>query len=79
MVEHSIDTAGANSVREAPRWLPYALRKQLEEDFYTTYFQLDKLLKISCIKAANSPYAPPIVPMTLKDLLLAMFHNHATS
>jgi len=32
VVEHSIDTAGATPVREAPRRLPYALRKQLEEE-----------------------------------------------
>ena len=31
VLEHSIDTAGATPVREAPRRLPYTLRKQLEE------------------------------------------------
>jgi len=32
VIEHSRDTAGATPVREAPRRLPYALRKQLEEE-----------------------------------------------
>ena len=60
VVEHCIDTAGANPVREAPRRLPYALRKQLEEE-------LDKLLRINCIEAANSPYASTIVLVKKKD------------
>ena len=38
VIEHSRDTADANDVRKAPRRLPYALRKQLEEE-------LDKQLK----------------------------------
>ena len=60
MIEHCIDTAGANPVREAPRRLPYALRKQLEEG-------LDKLLRINCVEAANSPYASSIVLVKKKD------------
>ena len=60
VVEHSIDTAGANPVREAPRRLLYALRKQLEEE-------LDKLLQINCVEPANSPYASPIVLVKKKD------------
>ena len=39
--------AGAYPVREAPRRLPCALRKQLEEE-------LDMLSKINCIEAAKS-------------------------
>ena len=53
VVEHSIDTASANPVRKAPRRLPHALRKQLEEE-------LDKLLQINCVEPANSPYISPI-------------------
>ena len=60
VVEHSIDTAGANPVREAPRSLPYTLRKQLEEE-------LDELLQINCVEPANSPYASPIVLVKKKD------------
>ena len=40
--EHTIDTSAARPVKEPPRRLPYALRKQLEEE-------LDKLIKINCI------------------------------
>ena len=54
VIEHSIDTASANPVRKAPRRLPHALRKQLEEE-------LDKLLQINCLEPANSPYTSPIV------------------
>jgi len=59
MVEHSIDTAGAKPVRETPRRLPYAW-KQLEEE-------LNKLLKVNCIEAANNPYVSPIVLVKKKD------------
>ena len=40
--------------------MPYALRKQLEEE-------LDKLLKINCIEPTNSPYASPIVLVRKPD------------
>ena len=60
VVEHTIDTSAARPVKEPPRRLPYALRKQLEEE-------LDKLLKINCIKATNSPYASPIVLVRKPD------------
>ena len=59
VVEHSIDTFTAKSVKEPPRRLPYALRKQLEE--------LDKLLKINCIEPASSPYASPLVLVRKPD------------
>ena len=60
VVEHTIDTSAARPVKEPPRRLPYALRKQLEEE-------LDKLLKINCIKPTNSPYASPIVLVRKPD------------
>ena len=47
-------------ISEAPRRLPYTLRKQLEE-------VLNKLLKISCVEPANSPYASPMVLVKKKD------------
>ena len=60
IVEHSINTAGMMPIREAPRRLPYTLRKQLEEE-------VNKLLKINCVEPANSPYAPSIVLVKKKD------------
>ena len=59
-VKHFIDTSGAKPVKEAARRLLYALRQQLELD-------LDKLLKIKCIKPANSPYASPLVLVRKPD------------
>jgi len=63
IVEHLIDTAGATPVKEAPKRLPHALRKQLEEE-------LDKLLKISCVEPANSPDTSPIALVKKKDGVL---------
>ena len=62
VVEHTIDTSAARPVKKPPRRLPYALRKQLEEE-------LDKLLKINCIaiEPTNSPYASPIVLVRKPD------------
>ena len=60
VVEHTIDTSAARPVKEPPRRLPYALRKQLEEE-------LDKLLKINCIEPTNSPYASLIVLVRKPD------------
>ena len=60
VVEHSIDTSTAKPVKEPPRRLPYALRKQLEEE-------LDKLLEINCIEPASSPYASPLVLVRKPD------------
>ena len=60
VVEHSIDTSTAKPVKQPPRRLPYALRKQLEDE-------LDKLLKISCIEPASSPYASPLVLVRKPD------------
>ena len=60
VVEHSIVTSVEKPVKEAPRRLPYALRKQLEEE-------LDKLLNIKCIEPANSPYVSPLVLVRKPD------------
>ena len=60
MAEHSIDTSTAKPVKEPPRRLPYALRKQLEEE-------LDKLLEINCIEPASIPYASPLVLVRKPD------------
>ena len=60
VVEHSIDTSTAKPVKQPPRRLPYALRKQLEDE-------LDKLLKINCIEPASSPYASPLVLVRKPD------------
>ena len=40
--------------------LPYALRKQIEEE-------LDKLLQINCVESANSPYISLIVLVKKKE------------
>ena len=60
LVEHDIDTGNAKPVRTFPRRLPYALRKELEEE-------LDKLLAIGCIEQSTSPYASGLVLVRKKD------------
>ena len=60
LVEHYIDTGNAKPVRTFPRRLPYALRKELEEE-------LDKLLAIGCIEQSTSPYASGLVLVRKKD------------
>ena len=59
-VEHSIDTFTAKPVKQPPRRLPYALRKQLEDE-------LDKLLKINGNEPASSCYASPLVLVRKPD------------
>ena len=60
IVEHTIDTGNAKAVKTFPRRLPYALRKELEEE-------LKKLLAIGCIEHSTSPYASGLVLVTKKD------------
>ena len=54
MVEHSIDTNGARPTKTFARRLPYALRKELEEE-------LTKLRTAGCIEPSTSPYASGLV------------------
>ena len=60
LVEHGIDTGKAKPVKTFPRWLPYALRKELEDE-------LNKLLATGCIKQSTSPYASGLVLVRKKD------------
>ena len=60
VVEDAIDASAAKPVKQPPRRLPYALRKQSEEE-------LDKLLIINCIEPTNSLCASPIVLVRKPD------------
>ena len=50
VVQHSIITAGTPPVKTSPRWIPYTLRKELEEE-------LDNLQESGCIQPSRSPYS----------------------
>ena len=52
LVTHEIDTGNARPVRAMSRRLPYAVKKELEEE-------LKRLLDIGCIEPSNSSYASP--------------------
>lgn len=60
IVEHSIDTGDARPSKTFPRRLPYALRKELEEE-------LEKLTAAGCIEPSTSPYASGLVLVRKKD------------
>ena len=60
VVEHSIDTNGARPTKTFARRLPYALRKELEEE-------LTKLRAAGCIEPSTSPYASGLVLVRKKD------------
>ena len=54
IVTHSIDTGTSPPVKSTPRRLPYALRKELEEEIET-------LLQTGCVEPSASPYSSPLV------------------
>ena len=60
IVEHTIDTGEAKPVRTCPRRLPYALRKELQEE-------LGRLTMSGCIEPSTSPYASGLVLVRKKD------------
>ena len=60
LVTHDIDTGDARPVRAMPRRLPYAVRKELEDE-------LKQLLDIGCIEPSNSSYASPLVLVRKKN------------
>ena len=60
VVEHSIDTNGARPTKTFAWRLPYALRKELEEE-------LTKLRAAGCIEPSTSPYASGLVLVRKKD------------
>ena len=60
IVEHSIDTGNAKPVKTFPRRLPYALRRELEEE-------LKKLSTAGCIEPSTSPHAAGLVLVRKKD------------
>ena len=60
VVEHSIDTGDAKPVKMCSRRLPYALRKEPEEE-------LTKLTAAGCIEPSTSPYASGLVLVRKKD------------
>lgn len=54
IVNHGIDTGSSPPVQSTPRRLPYALRKELEQE-------MDTLLRTGCIEPSTSPYSSPLV------------------
>ena len=57
LVEHVIDTGEAKPAKIPPRRLPYALRKELEQELEST----------GCIEPSTSPYASGLVLVRKKD------------
>ena len=55
IVTHSIDTGMSPPVKLTPRRLPYALRKELEEE------EIETLLQTGCVEPSVSPYSSPLV------------------
>jgi len=53
-VTHTIDTGTVTPVKSTARRLPYALRRELEDE-------MDSLLQSSCIEPSISPYSSPLV------------------
>ena len=60
LVKHTIDTGDAKPVNTAPRRLPYALRRELEDEVI-------KLESTGCIEPSTSPYASGLVLVRKKD------------
>ena len=60
LVTHHIDTEDAKPVRTLHCQLPYAVRRELEEE-------LDKLMQIGCVDLSSSPYASPLVLVRKKE------------
>ena len=60
LVEHVIDAGEAKPARTAPRRLPYAVMRELEDE-------LIRLESTGCIESSNSPYASGLVLVRKKD------------
>ena len=60
LVTHDIDTGDARPVRAMPQRLPYAVRKEPEEE-------LKQLLDIGCTELGNSLYVSPLVLVWKKN------------
>ena len=60
LVTQHVDTGDARPVKTLPRWLPYVVRKELEEE-------LNKLMQIGCVEPSSSPYASPLVLVRKKE------------
>ena len=61
MVEHPVDTNGARPTKTFTWRLPYALRKELEEE-------LTKLRAAGCMEPSTSLYASGLVLVRKKDV-----------
>ena len=60
VVAHSIDTGTAPPVKSTARRLPYALRRELQEE-------MDNLLQSGCIEPSTSPHSSPLVLVRKKS------------
>ena len=60
LVEQVIDAGEAKPARTAPRHLPYAVRRELEDE-------LIRLESTGCFEPSNSPYASGLVLVRKKD------------
>ena len=60
VVKHSIDTGNAQPIRQSPRRLPYAYRKEVDT-------QIEEMLGQGVIQPSTSPWASPIVLVKKKD------------
>ena len=76
VVEHSIDTSAAKAVKEPPRRLPYALRKQLEEELVLVR-QSDGNLRV-CVdyRNVNKDTILDRYPLPHVDELIDSIGNH---
>ena len=69
IVTHSIDTGMSPPVKSTPRRLPYALRKELEEE-------LETLLRTGCVEPSVSPYSSPLVLVRKKTGVLRVCDDY---
>ena len=60
LVTHTIDTGNAKPVQISPRWLPYVLQQELEQE-------LASLLHTGCIEPSNSPYSSALALVRKKN------------
>lgn len=60
LIEHRIDTGEARPIRQAPRRIPHAIRKEVDK-------QVDSMLEQGIIRPSRSPWASPIVAVPKKD------------
>ena len=60
VVHHSINTGEHPPIRQAPRRVPFVLRKKIEE-------MVDEMVQKGIIQPSKSPWASPVVLVTKKD------------